>query len=199
LILPESYGSTRLLVCFRLARDPAQQSEESEEHKRRADQGKQPFQKREQIGDFFETYELVRIVAQHGQETKIFGVVKKSDSERKQAEFLESRPIGKEPGETTSGRGNKEQSVERGENEVHALEEETIGVTAFRSELDKPLIDGPWRLGKHHVGQPDAKQVVDANNARDTSLELDEPEKKRRGQCAQSNHGRGRDFQEERV
>jgi hypothetical protein len=175
LILPESFNRARLLVCFRLARGPVNQSEDSEEHKHSADQGKQPFRKREQIGDFLETHELVRIGAQHGQETKIFGVVKQSDTERKQAEFLESRPIAKEPGETTSGRGNKKQSVDRGENEVHAPEEETIGVTAFPSELDKPPIDGAWRIGKHHVGQPDSKQVVDANNARDTSVELDEP------------------------
>ena len=67
--------------------------------------------------------------------------------------------MGTEPGEAAIRSGNKEQSIQSGENEVHSQEKETIGVTAFFSELDEPLVDSSWRIGKHHVGQPIRRRV----------------------------------------
>ena len=74
-----------------------------------------------------------------------------------------------------------------------------IGVTAFFPELDEPRVDTAWRIGKHHVGQPDSKQGIDADNACNASVELDEPEEQCRRERHRSDKRRRGDFQEERV
>lgn len=100
-----------------------EQAKSGDEQQAKTDYGKDPFRKSAEISDLFEGRQLLRVNAEHNQETDVFGPVKKGGAQREQTELLQRRAMGEEPDETKRSSGDKEEAVDRGEKEIDSFEE----------------------------------------------------------------------------